>query len=272
MLLVGARDYYGAITHASLRLDFLYEANVYYTTGTVATCLNHPRQGKTQLFRRNMTLPDLKSIFQNPRVHSGVGYQMIRKNMTWIPIGRSRTTYNIQPEEECDLTRRCRYVCYATNLCDDEEMERIVSFCRLWKFLEFPNNANIVMSRSNRREGSNCTLCDMLLVVARDYYGARTYVETYGDGNQAHGETRARCSCKSGDRYRKNFREPLNQARCLILSLGDPVRFQVLFWFIGRFTFMALDENGTSFRIREDIVNVHRDYTAQFYPRGLEVC
>ena len=25
--------------------------NVYYTTGTVATCLDHPRQGKTQLFR-----------------------------------------------------------------------------------------------------------------------------------------------------------------------------------------------------------------------------
>ena len=24
--------------------------NVYYTTGTVGTCLNHPRQGKTQLF------------------------------------------------------------------------------------------------------------------------------------------------------------------------------------------------------------------------------
>ncbi len=28
--------------------------NVYYTTGTVATSLLHPRQGKTQLFRRNV--------------------------------------------------------------------------------------------------------------------------------------------------------------------------------------------------------------------------
>ena len=27
--------------------------NVYYTTGTVGTYLNHPRMGKTQLFRRN---------------------------------------------------------------------------------------------------------------------------------------------------------------------------------------------------------------------------
>ena len=29
--------------------------NVYYTTGTVGTCLNHPSKGKTQLFRRNVT-------------------------------------------------------------------------------------------------------------------------------------------------------------------------------------------------------------------------
>eukprot|EP00523_Entomoneis_sp_CCMP467_P014636 CAMPEP_0168772292 /NCGR_PEP_ID=MMETSP0725-20121227/3881_1 /TAXON_ID=265536 /ORGANISM="Amphiprora sp., Strain CCMP467" /LENGTH=484 /DNA_ID=CAMNT_0008821805 /DNA_START=1 /DNA_END=1456 /DNA_ORIENTATION=- len=50
--------------------------NVYYTTGTVGTCLNHPRQGRTQLFRRNVrTLEDLREIFQKPRVHTGKGYQ-----------------------------------------------------------------------------------------------------------------------------------------------------------------------------------------------------
>lgn len=45
--------------------------NVYYSTGTVGTCLDHPRAGKTQLFRRNRTLGDLKQIFRNPRAHSG---------------------------------------------------------------------------------------------------------------------------------------------------------------------------------------------------------
>ena len=45
--------------------------NVYYTTGTVGTCLDHPRAGKTQLFRRNRTLADLAKIFKNPRQHSG---------------------------------------------------------------------------------------------------------------------------------------------------------------------------------------------------------
>lgn len=33
--------------------------NVYFTTGTVGTCLNHPKRGKTQLFRRNKILTSL---------------------------------------------------------------------------------------------------------------------------------------------------------------------------------------------------------------------
>jgi len=53
--------------------------NVYYTTGTVATCINHPQQGRTQLFRRNVSLAQLAEIMINPRVHTGVGYQRKRK-------------------------------------------------------------------------------------------------------------------------------------------------------------------------------------------------
>lgn len=48
--------------------------NVYWTTGTVGTCINHPRQGKTQLFRRDIDLDKLREIFRNPRVHTGNGY------------------------------------------------------------------------------------------------------------------------------------------------------------------------------------------------------
>ena len=49
--------------------------NVYYSTGTVGTCLDHPRQGKTQLFRRNVDLAMLREIFRDPRVHTVMGYQ-----------------------------------------------------------------------------------------------------------------------------------------------------------------------------------------------------
>ncbi len=48
--------------------------NVYYTTMTVGTCLNHPIKGKTQLFRRNLKWAEIEKIFINPRTHSGKGY------------------------------------------------------------------------------------------------------------------------------------------------------------------------------------------------------
>lgn len=48
--------------------------NIYLTKMTVATALNHPKWGKKQLFRKNVTTALLREIFVNPRVHSGCGY------------------------------------------------------------------------------------------------------------------------------------------------------------------------------------------------------
>ena len=51
------------------------QLNVWCTTGTVGSYLHHPRQGKTQLFRRECwTMHDLRDIFYNPRVHGHGGY------------------------------------------------------------------------------------------------------------------------------------------------------------------------------------------------------
>lgn len=49
--------------------------NVYATKMTVATCLNHPTQGRTQLYRKNVTPQELNKIFKNPRVHTNKGYK-----------------------------------------------------------------------------------------------------------------------------------------------------------------------------------------------------
>lgn len=48
--------------------------NIYLTKGTVATCLNHPKKGKTQLFRKRCNLSDVENIFKNPRIHTRKGY------------------------------------------------------------------------------------------------------------------------------------------------------------------------------------------------------
>ena len=55
--------------------------NVYVTKMTVATCLNHPKKGKKQLFRKNVTPQELELIFKKPRVHTGKGYYETSSNI-----------------------------------------------------------------------------------------------------------------------------------------------------------------------------------------------
>lgn len=66
-------DYQRKIEMASWRKEGM-RINVYLTTMSVATCLNHPKKGKTQLFRRDVNLKTLEAIFKNPRQHTGKGY------------------------------------------------------------------------------------------------------------------------------------------------------------------------------------------------------
>ncbi|HBA73067.1 MAG TPA: hypothetical protein DCZ63_13025 [Geobacter sp.] len=54
------------------------QVNVYWTRMTVSTCLRHPTLGKTQLFRREVSLTLLDKIFENPRVHTDKGYRKKR--------------------------------------------------------------------------------------------------------------------------------------------------------------------------------------------------
>lgn len=55
-------------TTRGMRLHF------WLTTGTVGSYLDHPHQGKTQLFRRSIDMARAAELFRNPRQHTGVGY------------------------------------------------------------------------------------------------------------------------------------------------------------------------------------------------------
>lgn len=46
-----------------------------FGTLTVGTALEHPVQGKTQLFRKRVDDRLLEAIFDNPRVHTTAGYK-----------------------------------------------------------------------------------------------------------------------------------------------------------------------------------------------------
>lgn len=54
--------------------------NFWLSTGTVGSYLDHPRQGKTQLFRRKISMSEVSDIFNNPRQHTGKGYHTTNKN------------------------------------------------------------------------------------------------------------------------------------------------------------------------------------------------
>ncbi|OEU08134.1 hypothetical protein FRACYDRAFT_196927 [Fragilariopsis cylindrus CCMP1102] len=55
-------------------IDSQVRINIYFTTGTVASCLFHPIKGKSQLFRWNQSIKNIGTIFANPRTHTGDGY------------------------------------------------------------------------------------------------------------------------------------------------------------------------------------------------------
>ena len=59
--------------------DTGYRLNFWLTSGTVGSYLDHPKQGKTQLFRRKVTFGGALELFQNPRKHTGTGYHETRE-------------------------------------------------------------------------------------------------------------------------------------------------------------------------------------------------
>ncbi len=49
--------------------------NIYLTKMTVSTSLNHPKQGKTQMFRKKVNDKLMEELFINPRTHTDKGYK-----------------------------------------------------------------------------------------------------------------------------------------------------------------------------------------------------
>lgn len=54
--------------------------NVYYSRMTVTTVIDHPKLGRNSLYRRRVDFTTLEKIFENPRVHLGIGYKRRSRN------------------------------------------------------------------------------------------------------------------------------------------------------------------------------------------------
>ncbi len=79
----------GAAPMASYRKDGV-RLNFWLTTGTVGSYLDHPKQGKSQLFRRDIVMGQADALFDNPRQHTGMGYHR-RGSVGDARRGRSRS-------------------------------------------------------------------------------------------------------------------------------------------------------------------------------------
>lgn len=53
--------------------------NIYLSTGTIQTAIDHPKQNKTQLNRKCCTRGEFENIFKNVRTHTGKGYHKAKK-------------------------------------------------------------------------------------------------------------------------------------------------------------------------------------------------
>lgn len=49
--------------------------NIFLTTLTVATTIDHPKTGRNQLYRKGLSLKQVYNLFNNPRTHTGAGYR-----------------------------------------------------------------------------------------------------------------------------------------------------------------------------------------------------
>ena len=55
------------------------QMSIYLSTLTIQTSLNHPKQGKTQLTRKNVTIKEFHQLLKDPRAHTNKGYHFKAK-------------------------------------------------------------------------------------------------------------------------------------------------------------------------------------------------
>jgi len=110
--------------------------NVFFTTGTVATLLDHPIRGKNHLFRRQVNYQGLHEVFSNPRVHTGTGYHNRRERNNMVNGAFSRM-------EESESSESVSETCVSQSVLEDLDPNVRDKFGRLAQVLK-ETNQNLV--------------------------------------------------------------------------------------------------------------------------------
>ena len=86
---LGITNYFHDQDHKLIRFTIFKQGkysvvDVWYTTMTVGTTIDHPLKGRNTLYRKNVSIGLLNRIFQCPRLHTHKGYRTReRKKRIW---------------------------------------------------------------------------------------------------------------------------------------------------------------------------------------------
>jgi len=257
--------------------------NVYYTTRTVGTCLNHPKRGKSQLFRRDVTVAQLEQLLRNPRTHTGKGYfHRKTSGQQWKKSGNP----NGANEFEWDSARRWRFVCYATGIEPREDMIREVElFCAGWDSLywepgEVPRLKNIKHSC-----GSTAALCGMMLEEAVRLCGDTPLgiykvedVNEYQDGEKDLGDIESKIidQCCNKEDFLEQYAREVHRLRVKLRRFTHDLRIELIQWFIARdycgYSIYTNDMCHFQTRLSFAVNMAHLDYGKMMYSKKWNMC
>jgi hypothetical protein len=180
---------------------------VYYTTGTVVTSMFHPRQGKTQLFRRNQTFEGLRDILLNPCIYDSIGYTdhgrqrrgpngpILRKSSTGVTPEKEKEASNEVLDEEEAIQQQIKRIDLEAELMEKERQKLLQALDSFAKHrtaeqrrqhdrnrrLEQQNNAMSVAERQAARGTEMVCYCANLAFV-RKYFEPGVHCVAFGTG------------------------------------------------------------------------------------------
>ncbi|GAX19830.1 hypothetical protein FisN_11Lh301 [Fistulifera solaris] len=250
--------------------------NVYYTTGTVSTCLNHPVKGKTQLFRRNIVTTELlDALFDNPRKHTGEGYFYTRKQASqeWKWIGSSKK----KKPNMTDMARRWEYVATAANLVeDDKQLLRLTKTMNQISHLFWDAGTLPSLEEMNYACGSLTGVGLMVQNVAREYgtvglchlKQVRNYI-TQNDGRPPQFiEFECLNDCENVLPFMEAHARTLHEIERSLKALPLILRKEVCQWLLGlKKCGTVLVDKDYHYHFSEQVVEMHEEYSQLYYAK-----
>ena len=244
--------------------------NVYYTTGTVGTCLNHPAKGKTQLFRRNVSLDLLGQIFRNPRIHTDTGYYRKNLRQSWKCIQEDgREVF------EVDSARRWRYVASVTGLArSPQELARIAKFCNLYDSLMWERGQEPRLKDKRYSCGSAKVLIDMIMVALEEVLGYPVMAVDQGMDPDGPDIRPGGIPCCRGRReaFLEDHERDVQNLKYMLQGFRKIVRIEMIKWFFTReycrYRLVSVDSGNSIVTSRtDDVRKAHFDYAEIAYTK-----